>query len=48
MEVDLLLPEFNLQKNAHKLNRIVQAPNSYFMDVKCPGCSTLTTIFSHA
>uniref|UniRef100_A0A2K6TJL7 40S ribosomal protein S27 n=1 Tax=Saimiri boliviensis boliviensis TaxID=39432 RepID=A0A2K6TJL7_SAIBB len=23
-------------------------PNSYFMDVKCPGCYKITTVFSHA
>merc|ERR1712126_766726 len=26
----------------------VQHPNSYFMDVKCPGCYRITTVFSHA
>merc|ERR1712203_410508 len=26
----------------------VQHPNSYFMDVKCPGCYKITTVFSHA
>lgn len=24
------------------------APNSFFMDVKCPGCFQITTVFSHA
>lgn len=28
--------------------RLVQHPNSYFMDVKCPGCYKITTVFSHA
>lgn len=27
---------------------LVQGPNSYFMDVKCPGCFNITTVFSHA
>lgn len=27
---------------------MVQHPNSYFMDVKCPGCYKITTVFSHA
>ena len=22
----------------HKLKRMIQSPNSFFMDVKCPGC----------
>uniref|UniRef100_A0A8D0TGB3 40S ribosomal protein S27 n=1 Tax=Sus scrofa TaxID=9823 RepID=A0A8D0TGB3_PIG len=26
---------------------LVQSPNSYFMEVKCPGCYKITTIFSH-
>lgn len=25
-----------------------QSPNSYFMDVRCPGCFAITTVFSHA
>ncbi|KNZ58105.1 40S ribosomal protein S27 [Puccinia sorghi] len=25
------------QRRKHKLKRLVQSPNSYFMDVKCPG-----------
>lgn len=31
-----------------KKKRLVQSPNSYFMDVKCPGCYKITTVFSHA
>ena len=27
---------------------LLQSPNSYFMDVRCPGCLTITTVFSHA
>jgi small subunit ribosomal protein S27e len=27
---------------------LIQNPNSFFMDVKCPGCFHITTIFSHA
>ena len=27
---------------------LVPAPRSFFMDVKCPGCFTITTVFSHA
>ena len=36
------------EKQKHKLKRLVPAPNSFFMDVKCPGCINITTIFSHA
>lgn len=32
----------------HKKKRLVQSPNSFFMDVRCPGCMAITTVFSHA
>ena len=35
---DLLHPLPAEEKRRHKLKRLVQHPNSYFMDVKCPGC----------
>jgi hypothetical protein len=35
---DLLHPLHAEEKRKHKLKRLVQHPNSYFMDVKCPGC----------
>ncbi|XP_025195674.1 40S ribosomal protein S27-like [Melanaphis sacchari] len=31
----------------HKLKRLVPRPNSYFMDIKCPGCYKIKTVFSH-
>ena len=48
MEVDLANPSFDHEKNSHKLKRLVQAPNSYFMDVKCPSCPSVSTVFSNA
>lgn len=37
---DLLHPSVEEEKRRCKLKRLVQSPNSYFMDVKCPGtCS---------
>mmetsp|Transcript_17206 Transcript_17206/g.21165 ORF Transcript_17206/g.21165 Transcript_17206/m.21165 type:complete len:82 (+) Transcript_17206:114-359(+) len=45
---DLLNPTKKSEKRKYKTKRLVQAPNSYFMDVKCPGCFTITTVFSHA
>jgi small subunit ribosomal protein S27e len=33
----LLNPNPEEEKKKHKLKRLVQSPNSYFMDVKCPG-----------
>uniref|UniRef100_A0A8C6W934 40S ribosomal protein S27 n=1 Tax=Nannospalax galili TaxID=1026970 RepID=A0A8C6W934_NANGA len=40
---DLLHPSPEEEKRKHKKN-----PNSYFRDVKCPGCYKITTVFSHA
>uniref|UniRef100_A0A8C5V9W9 Ribosomal protein S27 n=1 Tax=Microcebus murinus TaxID=30608 RepID=A0A8C5V9W9_MICMU len=34
---DLLHPSPEEEKRKHKKKRLVQSPNSYFMDVKCPG-----------
>ncbi|KAI4811433.1 hypothetical protein KUCAC02_014342 [Chaenocephalus aceratus] len=45
---DLLHPSSEEEKRCHKKKRLVQSPNSYFMDVKCPGCYKITTVFSHA
>ncbi|KAK7800088.1 hypothetical protein U0070_002429 [Myodes glareolus] len=36
------------EKRKHKKKRLVQSPNSFFMDVKCPGCYKIITVFSHA
>ena len=47
-DVDLLYPPKELEQKRHKLKRLVQSPNSFFMDVKCPGCFNITTVFSHA
>ncbi|KAI3630156.1 hypothetical protein MIR68_001770 [Amoeboaphelidium protococcarum] len=48
LAVDLLNPTPETEKKTHKLKRLVQSPNSYFMDVKCGGCFAITTVFSHA
>jgi hypothetical protein len=48
MPKDLLHPSQADEKRKHKLKRLIQSPNSFFMDVKCPGCFVITTIFSHA
>ncbi|XP_055134390.1 small ribosomal subunit protein eS27-like [Symphalangus syndactylus] len=44
---DLLHPSAEEKKTKHKKKRLVQSPNSYFMDVKCPGWYKITTVFSH-
>lgn len=48
MPVDLLNPSPESEAQTHKLKRLVQSPNSFFMDIKCPGCFQITTVFSHA
>ncbi|TFK23094.1 40S ribosomal protein S27 [Coprinopsis marcescibilis] len=48
LAIDLLNPSAEYEAKQHKLKRLVQSPNSYFMDVKCPGCFAITTVFSHA
>merc|ERR1711862_1022693 len=47
-DYDLLHPPAELEANKHKLKRLVQSPNSFFMDVKCQGCFNITTVFSHS
>ena len=37
-DIDLLHPPAELEKQKHKTKRLVQSPNSFFMDVKCQGC----------
>merc|ERR1711918_294855 len=46
--LDLLHPSAEEEKRKHKLKRLVQSPNSFFMDVKCPGCFHITPVFRHA
>jgi small subunit ribosomal protein S27e len=48
IEDDLLHPNAANEKRKHKMKRLVASPNSFFMDVKCPGCFNITTVFSHA
>ena len=47
---DLLHPSADEERAKHKLKRLVQHPNSYFMSVKCPSpsCSRIATVFSHS
>ena len=41
---DLLHPSADEERRKHKLKRLVQSPNSYFMDVKCPGIVASTPV----
>ncbi|XP_029797112.1 40S ribosomal protein S27-like [Suricata suricatta] len=36
------------EKRKHRKKCLMQSPNSYSMDRKCPGCYKITTIFSQA
>ena len=42
-DIDLLHPPLEVEKEKHKLKRLVESPSSHFMDVKCPtiGCATM-------
>ncbi|XP_073488801.1 small ribosomal subunit protein eS27-like [Aquarana catesbeiana] len=45
---DLLHPSSDEEKTRHKKKKLLQSPNSYFVDVKCPVLYKITTVFSHA
>ena len=47
-DYDMLHPPAAVEARKHKLKRLVQSPNSFFMDVKCQGCFNITTVFSHS
>lgn len=46
--MDLLNVDPSQEEHMHKLKKLVQAPNSYFFDVRCAQCLQITTIFSHS
>ncbi len=48
VEMDLLNVDPSQEEHMHKLKRLIQAPNSYFLDVKCHKCNNISTIFSHS
>eukprot|EP00355_Strombidium_rassoulzadegani_P001837 CAMPEP_0168607626 /NCGR_PEP_ID=MMETSP0449_2-20121227/158_1 /TAXON_ID=1082188 /ORGANISM="Strombidium rassoulzadegani, Strain ras09" /LENGTH=82 /DNA_ID=CAMNT_0008647485 /DNA_START=40 /DNA_END=288 /DNA_ORIENTATION=- len=48
MEIDLLNADPVQEQSMNKLKRLVQGPDSFFMDVKCPQCQSVSTVFSHA
>mmetsp|Transcript_14738 Transcript_14738/g.35585 ORF Transcript_14738/g.35585 Transcript_14738/m.35585 type:complete len:86 (-) Transcript_14738:591-848(-) len=37
-----------IEKTKHKSKRIIPSPDSFFMDVKCPDCQTISIVFSHS
>jgi len=48
MEMDLLNADPVQEEHLHKLKRLVQNPNSYFLDIRCKQCLNVTTVFSHS
>jgi small subunit ribosomal protein S27e len=48
MEYDLLNPDLREENTKHKLKKLVQKPNSFFIDIKCKTCKELVHTFSHA
>ena len=48
MEIDLLNADPTQEEHLHKLKRLVQTPNSFFMDVICKVCNEISTVFSHS
>ncbi|OIR57932.1 MAG: 40S ribosomal protein S27 [Amphiamblys sp. WSBS2006] len=45
---ELLYPSKEAEALKHKKKRLIPSPNSYFLDVLCGSCETVTTTFSHA
>ena len=45
---DLLHPTKNSEAKKHKKKRLIQAPDSFYMDVKCEGCFSITQLYSHS
>jgi small subunit ribosomal protein S27e len=45
---DLRYPNIKSERQQHKRKRLVQGPNAFFMDVRCPNCFAITTVYSHA
>merc|ERR1712216_988036 len=43
-----LIFQEGLERIKHKTKRIIPNPDSYFMDVKCPKCFSISVIFSHS
>lgn len=44
LAIDLLNRPADVQARTHKLKKVVPEPNSFFMDVKCPGCFQITYV----
>ena len=41
---NILQPDAAEEAKTHKLKRLVQSPNSFFMDVRCQGCTQMYVV----
>ena len=48
MEMDLLNADPTQEEHLHKLKKLVQTPDSFFMDVMSKHSDELYTVFSHS
>ena len=48
MDIDLLNADPEEEQTQNKLKRLVQSPDAFFMDVKCPQCQNVNTLYSNA
>ncbi|KAF9430608.1 40S ribosomal protein S27 [Entomortierella beljakovae] len=48
LAADILNPSPLKEAQTHKLKRVVQGPNSYYLDIKCSSCQAISPLFSHA
>ena len=48
MEMDLLNADPIAEEHLHKLKKLVQAPNSFFLDIRCSVSGEIVTVFSHS
>ncbi|KAI5188991.1 small subunit ribosomal protein S27e [Nematocida sp. AWRm77] len=44
----LKYPSLETIQRTCKKKRLIPTPNSYFLDVKCGVCTSMTTMFSHS
>ena len=44
---DILHPSNNISSKQHKLKRLIQSPNSYYIDILCSKCNSYNIMYSH-
>jgi small subunit ribosomal protein S27e len=48
LDVAILHPTVESEKRKNKKKLLVPNPRSEFLSLRCPGCNTVTTAFSHS